>query len=50
MKQIAIISPSVREERVGHRVALYLKKYFEENSIAKVDLLDLKGSDEIFGD
>lgn len=45
MKQIAIISPSVREERVGHRVALYLKKYFEENSIAKVDLLDLKEFD-----
>lgn len=42
MKQIAIISPSVRIERVGHRVALYLKKYLEENSIAKVDLLDLK--------
>ncbi|MDD2530072.1 MAG: NAD(P)H-dependent oxidoreductase [Bacteroidales bacterium] len=45
MKQIAIISPSVREERVGHRVALFIKKYFEENSIAKVDLIDLKEFD-----
>ena len=45
MKQIAIISPSVRNERVGHRVALYIKKYLEENSIAKVDLLDLKEFD-----
>lgn len=42
MKKIVIISPSVREGRLGHRVSLYIKKYLEENSIAEAEILDLK--------
>lgn len=41
MKQIAIISGSVRIGRNSHRIALHFKKYLEENNIAKVVLLDL---------
>lgn len=42
MKHIAIISASVREERLSHRVALFIRKYIEENQLATVELLDLK--------
>lgn len=45
MKKIVIISPSVRNERVGHRVSLFLKEYLERNSIAEVEILDLKEYD-----
>jgi NAD(P)H-dependent FMN reductase len=41
MKQIAIISGSVRIGRNSHRVALHFKRYLEENKIAKAVLLDL---------
>ena len=42
MQHIAIISASVREGRKSHRVALYFKKYIEENKLASVEILDLK--------
>ena len=41
MKNIVIISPSVREGRLGHRVSLFLKNYLLENSIANCEILDL---------
>jgi NAD(P)H-dependent FMN reductase len=41
MKNIAIISASVRLGRKSHRVALYLKHYLEENKIAQVEIIDL---------
>lgn len=41
MKNISIISASVRTGRKSHRVALYLKKYLEENNLAKVNMIDL---------
>lgn len=42
MQHIAIISASVREGRKSHSVALYFKRYVEENQIAEVEILDLK--------
>ena len=42
MKTIAIISPSVRRGRNSHRVALYFKRYLEENKLASAEILDLK--------
>ena len=42
MAHIAIISASVRIGRNSHRVALYFKRYLEENKIATVEILDLK--------
>ena len=43
MKKIAILSSSVRDgERMSHRVALFLKKYFEEKQLAEIVFLDLK--------
>lgn len=42
MPTISIISSSIRPERKSHRVALYFKKYLEENNIYKTDILDLK--------
>jgi len=45
MKEIAIISASVRTGRLSHRVALYFKKYLEENKLASVKILDLKEYD-----
>ncbi len=42
MKNIAIISASVRNGRKSHRAAIYLKTYLEENKVAKVKILDLK--------
>ena len=41
MKKIIIISSSIREGRLGHRVALFMKSYLIENSIAEVEILDL---------
>ena len=42
MYNLAIISSSVRVERNSHRVALYFKKYLEENKLATAEILDLK--------
>jgi NAD(P)H-dependent FMN reductase len=41
MHHIAIISSSIRTGRNSHRVALFFKKYIEENKIATVEILDL---------
>jgi NAD(P)H-dependent FMN reductase len=41
MYRISIISSSVRTGRRSHRVALFLKKYLDENKIAEADILDL---------
>lgn len=41
MKKIAIISPSVRQGRKSHRVALWLKSYLEYNKLAEAEILDL---------
>jgi NAD(P)H-dependent FMN reductase len=41
MPTIAILSASVRMGRQSHRVALYFKKYIEENKLATVEILDL---------
>ena len=38
---IAIISASVRLERKSHRIALFFKKYIEDNKLATVEILDL---------
>lgn len=45
MKNIVIISSSVREGRFGHRISLFLKNYLVENSIANCEMLDLKEYD-----
>ena len=42
MKTIAIISPSVRRGRNSHRVALFFRRYIEENKLASAEILDLK--------
>jgi len=42
MNRIAIISASVRSGRLSHRVALYFKRYLEENNLASPEILDLK--------
>ncbi|MDL2255790.1 NAD(P)H-dependent oxidoreductase [Parabacteroides sp. OttesenSCG-928-K15] len=42
MKHIIIISSSIREGRLSHRIALYLKQYLEENHLATAEVLDLK--------
>lgn len=41
MHHIAIISASVRTGRNSHRVALFFKRYIEENNLATVEILDL---------
>ncbi|MCU0459316.1 MAG: NAD(P)H-dependent oxidoreductase [Bacteroidales bacterium] len=41
MKKIAIISPSIRQGRKSHRVALWFRNYLQENNLAAVDILDL---------
>ena len=41
MKKIAIISASIRRGRKSHRVALWFRRYLEENNLADVDILDL---------
>ncbi|RZL41160.1 MAG: NADPH-dependent oxidoreductase, partial [Pedobacter sp.] len=45
MKNISIISASVRKGRSSHRVTLYLKKFLEEKHNAKVSIIDLKDLD-----
>lgn len=45
MKQIAILSSSVRNGRLSHRVALYLKRFLEEFQLVKAEILDLKAYD-----
>jgi NAD(P)H-dependent FMN reductase len=42
MKTIAIISASVRRGRNSHRIALYFRRYIEENKLASAEILDLK--------
>ena len=42
MKNIAIISASVRTGRLSHRVALYFKRYLEDNNLASAEIVDLK--------
>lgn len=42
MPHIAIISASVRQNRVSHRVALYFKNYLEQTNFATAEILDLK--------
>jgi len=39
---ISIISASVSLDRKSHRVALYFKKYLEENNLAEANIIDLK--------
>src|SRR5215510_7681876 len=41
MPHIAILSASVREGRVSHRVALYFQNYLTEKKLATVEILDL---------
>ena len=41
MKNISILSASVRKGRNSHRVALYFKKYLEEHQLANVKIIDL---------
>jgi NAD(P)H-dependent FMN reductase len=41
MPNISIISSSIRIGRKSHRVALYFKKYLEENKLARTEILDL---------
>ncbi|XZF14298.1 NADPH-dependent FMN reductase [Chitinophagaceae bacterium MMS25-I14] len=38
---VAIISASVRTGRISHRVALYFKKYLEQNKVSTAEILDL---------
>lgn len=45
MKKIAIISSSVRDGRLSHRVALFLQKYAAERLGVETDLLDLREYD-----
>lgn len=42
MKHIAIISASVREGRLSHRIALFIQRYIEQNNLATAEVLDLK--------
>ena len=42
MKTIAIISSSVRRGRKSHSVAIFFKRYIEENQLASAEILDLK--------
>lgn len=42
MYNIALISASVRTGRASHRVALFFKKFIEENKLATVEMVDLK--------
>lgn len=41
MRNIVIISSSVRLARNSHRVALYFKRYLSEHKIANADIVDL---------
>ena len=44
MKQILIISASIRMERRSHGVAIYLADFVKRNGLANVDLFDLKAA------
>jgi NAD(P)H-dependent FMN reductase len=41
MPNISIMSCSIRPERISHRVALYFKKYLEENNLGQPSIIDL---------
>lgn len=41
MHNIALLSSSVRTGRNSHRVALFLRRYIEEDGLGTVDLIDL---------
>src|SRR5882672_10337013 len=41
MPHIAILSASVRTGRHSHRVAMYFKKFVEDNKMASAEILDL---------
>lgn len=45
MRKIAIISSSVREGRLSHRVALFLKDFIARRTGAQTEVLDLKEYD-----
>jgi len=45
MKNIAILSASIRTGRNSHSVALYFKNYLEENKLADTHIIDLKTYD-----
>lgn len=42
MRQIAIISSSVREGRKSHRVSLYFQQYLTDHKLATASIIDLK--------
>lgn len=44
-KKIAVISSSVRDGRLSHRVALFLEKYINNRADTEVDLIDLLAYD-----
>lgn len=41
MKKIVIISPSLRQDRKSHRVALWLSSYMQDNNLADAEIIDL---------
>lgn len=45
MKRVAILSSSVRRQRLSHRVALFLQRYLQRTGMAETELLDLKAYD-----
>lgn len=45
MSKIAIISSSVRDRRLSHRVALFLKEYVERTQSVETEILDLREYD-----
>ena len=45
MSKILIISPSVREGRASHRVALFFQQFIKKNKIGKPEIIDLKELD-----
>lgn len=42
MRQISIISSSIREGRKSHNVSLYFQNYLTENRLATAEIIDLK--------
>lgn len=44
-KKIAVISASVREGRLSHRVALFVKGYLDRREDVETDLIDLRAYD-----
>ena len=44
-KKIAVISSSVRDGRLSHRVALFLKDYLDSRGDAEADIVDLREYD-----